>query len=223
MLYTISTQELIDQGYLCPLTYHELNLVDQNSLAFNKSKSEFDLEKFEQQFNPFIYQSSELANSLSGSVLMFAATITQAEELQKEIDNSAVITAKTPAKQREKFVADFRSGKLKVAINVGVLLLGFDKPDLQNIIICRPTRSVVLHTQLLGRGMRIHTGKTTCHVYDLVGNCRTLGKAESFKIEKVEDKWNVTSDSFPEGIHYRELYSYQLKPKKTPIQQYQTS
>jgi DNA repair protein RadD len=214
MLYVINTHELLEQGYLVPLTYHEANLVTQDKLAFNKSKSEFDLEKFEKKFNPFLEQTADIIKKIKQkSVLVFAATITQAENLQKLIPNSAVVTGTTPKKQREKLVADFRSGKLRTVINVGVLLLGFDKPDLEAIVVARPTRSVVLWVQLLGRGMRKCEGKETCHVYDLVGNTEVLGQAESFVIEKVEDKWNVTSDTTPDGWHYKEIYRYQLKPK----------
>jgi DNA repair protein RadD len=216
MPYVVNTHDLLEQGYLVPLTYHEANLVTQDQLSFNKSKSEFDLDKFEQKFNPFLKTTADLINEIEHkSVLVFTATITQAHNLQSLIPNSAVVTGETPKKEREKLIADFRSGELRVVINVGVLLLGFDKPDLESIVVARPTRSIVLHTQLLGRGMRLAEGKKTCHIYDLVGNVEALGKAESFKVEKIDNLWNVTSDKFPQGLHYFPLYSFQLKPKAT--------
>jgi len=95
-----------------------------------------------------------------------------------------------------------------------VLLVGFDKPDLGAIVIARPTRSLRLHSQLLGRGMRIAEGKTTCHVYDLVGNVKTLGRAETLKIEKVDEKWNITTIVKPEGWHLMELYTHKLSIHK---------
>jgi DNA repair protein RadD len=219
VLHVVHTQDLVNEGFLCPLTYHTYEMIPQTMLAFNKSKSEFDMEDFEQKFNPFLVKTAALIeNTKTNSVLVFCATITQANNLQKLVPSSAVVTGETPAKQREAMVKDFREGRLRVAINVGVLLVGFDKPDLGAIVIARPTRSLRLHVQLLGRGMRISPGKTTCHIYDLVGNTKILGKVESIKIEKIPSAtgsllWNITSDTKPDGWHYAELYTHKLHVK----------
>lgn len=63
--------------------------------------------------------------------------------------------------------------------------------------------------------MRIHPGKKTCHIWDLVGNVGTLGTAETLKMVKLEDKWNIVSDTKPDGWHNQELYSFKLKLRKT--------
>lgn len=221
MLYVAHAKDLIDQGYLAPLTYHKMNLVTQDKLSFNKSKSEFDLEDFEEKFNPFLQKTSELIRvMIKRQVLVFAATITQAENLQKLIPLSEVVTGNTPNKERARIVKGFRDGTIRVVINVGVLLIGFDKPDLQNIVICRPTRSLRLHMQLLGRGMRPFAGKSSCEVYDLVGNVDTLGEAESMRVEKIDNKWNVTTNTFPGGFHLQELYTFKLKLKPTDSPDY---
>lgn len=214
MLFTVHAEKLLEEGYLCKLTYHIVNLLDHNRLAFNKSKSEFDLEDFEDKFNPFMSQVAYNIKLMPDSVLVFCATITQAENLQKFIPDAEVITSKTTAKERAKAVEAFRNGTTRIIINVGVLLVGFDKPDLKNIVICRPTRSLRLHMQMLGRGMRRAPQKDTCHIHDLVGNVEFLGRAESMKIQKIEEKWNITTDTMPDGWHYKELYSYKLKPPK---------
>jgi hypothetical protein len=66
--------------------------------------------------------------------------------------------------------------------------------------------------------MRPSTGKTTCHIYDLVGNIEELGKAESVRVEKVENKWNVTSETNREGFHYAKLYTFKAKaPTVSPL------
>lgn len=211
ILHVVHTEDLVKQRYLVPLTYYSTEMIDQGQLPFNKSKSDFDLEVFEAEFMPFLEKTATLIKEMPHkSVLVFCATINQAISLQELIPNSDIVTGTTPKKQREKMVADFRSGKLRVAINVGVLLIGFDKPDLEAIVIARPTRSLRLHSQLLGRGMRINEGKTTCHIYDLVGNVKTLGRAENLKLVKLENKWNLVSDTCPEGYHYKDLYTYDI-------------
>lgn len=215
ILHVVHTQDLVDQNHLTPLTYYNYEMIPQTKLAFNKSKSEFDLERFEEEFNPFLVKTAALIDNIeSRSVLVFCATVNQAMSLQQLVPSSAVVTGTTPAKERDATVKGFRAGTLRVAINVGVLLVGFDKPDLGAIVVARPTRSLRLHLQLLGRGMRIHPGKTTCEIYDLVGNTKILGRAEHIKIEKLEGKWNILSDTRPEGWHYAELYTHKLQIKK---------
>jgi len=221
VLHVVSVRELVEGGFLCPLTYHDKLMIPQEQLKVNKSKSDFDLQQFEDDYVPFISQTANLISNIEQkSVLVFCATIAQAEELQKLIKDSAIVTGTTAKKERTQIVQGFREGTIRVILNVGVLLVGFDKPDLEAIVIARPTRSLRLHSQMLGRGMRIAVGKKTCHIYDLVGNVKSIGSAESITIEKVPTKtgllqWNVTSNARKTGFHYAELYSFQLKSKKT--------
>lgn len=221
ILHVVHAEELIKDGYLVPLTYYDKTMIPQEKLRFNKSRSDFNLEDFEEQYIPFVDQTANLISNMEEkSVLVFCATTGQAEMLQKKIPGSEIVTGATPKKERERIVGAFRQGTLRVVLNIGVLLVGFDKPDLEAIVIARPTRSLRLHSQLLGRGMRIHPGKTTCNIYDLVGNVATLGRAESLKIEKRPSPtgsmlWNVVTETRPDGWHYAELYTYNLhKPHR---------
>jgi len=226
VLHVVHAEELIKEGFLVPLTYHDKEMIDQQLLSFNKSKSDFNLEEFEEKFDPFLKKTADLIKNLvfeKKSVLVFCATITQAESLRTLLPNAEVVTGETPKKKRAEMVQAFRDGRLPVAINVGVLLIGFDKPNLDAIVIARPTRSLRLHIQLLGRGMRVAEGKKTCHIYDLVGNVKTLGRAETLKIVKVEGKWNLISDARPEGWHYAELYTHDIIRKENKNELHPTS
>lgn len=221
VLHVVQPQELIEQGFLTPLTYHDMTMIPPEKLKFNKSKSEFNLEDFEEQYLPFVDQTANLISNMDEkSVLVFCATISQADMLQKRIPGSELVTGTTPKKERERIIDAFRAGETKVVLNVGVLLVGFDKPDLEAIVIARPTHSLRLHSQLLGRGMRIHPGKKTCNVYDLVGNVAFMGTAESLRVEKLPTKtgtqlWNITTDTKKDGWHYATLYSHKLhKPQQ---------
>lgn len=218
MLYVKHAQDLIDERYLVPLSYFSLQSFDYTKLKFNKSKSEFDLVNFEEKYMPFIDDTAEFINNFKKQSLIFVSTISQGEKLQKLVKNSELVSSKTSKKVREKIVNSFKNNTLKHVINVGILLVGFDKPDLENIVVLRPTRSLRLWMQLLGRGMRTNKGKTTCNIYDFVSNKSFLGKAESMKIEKIDGKWNVTTDTFPDGLHYKELYSFKLKPKTNEVE-----
>ena len=53
-------------------------------------------------------------------------------------------------------------------VNVGILTLGFDYPPCDCILLCRPTKSKILYTQIIGRGLRTSEGKSNCLIIDVV-------------------------------------------------------
>ena len=73
---------------------------------------------------------------------------------------------------REQIISDFKNGKIKVLVNVGILTTGFDYPAVDCLIYARPTKSKILYTQILGRGLRNAEGKQDCLVIDVVDICR---------------------------------------------------
>jgi hypothetical protein len=69
-----------------------------------------------------------------------------------------------PADDRRAVLDAFRAGRLQILCNFGVLAEGFDAPNVSALVLARPTRSVTLARQQLGRGLRIYPGKTDCVV-----------------------------------------------------------
>ena len=65
-----------------------------------------------------------------------------------------MILGETNSKIRKQAITDFKSGQLKVLINYGVLSTGFDAPKLNTLIVARPTKSIVLYSQIVGRALR---------------------------------------------------------------------
>lgn len=217
MLCVINTQDLVEQGYLTPLQYHDVSLFTHEQIPTNKSKSDFDLEKFEEMVEDRLQTISNYIVGLQHKAkLVFCATIEQANELQTMIPNSVVVTSKTSKKERERVVKEMKAGKIKVVLNVGIFTVGFDYPELDCIVLLRPTRSLRLHCQILGRVSRIAEGKEFGHVYDLVGNVKSLGQLADIVVKKdYTGKWNVMGGMYPKGFHKVPLYSYKLqKPKK---------
>ncbi len=76
------------------------------------------------------------------------------------------ITAKTASADRDRIIRDFRSGTLRAVCNVNVLTEGFDAPNIDCVVLLRPTLSPGLYYQMVGRGLRIHPGKSFCLVLD---------------------------------------------------------
>ena len=106
----------------------------------------------------------------------------------------ASVHSKTSKEERKSNIAGLRSGQLTALVNANVLTTGFNVPDVDLIVVLRPTKSTVLWVQMLGRGTRPfyaegfdlstvegrldairHSVKSDCLVLDFAGNTRRLG------------------------------------------------
>jgi DNA repair protein RadD len=75
----------------------------------------------------------------------------------------------TPIAERDALIAAFRARELRYLVNVAVLTTGFDVPHVDFIALLRPTQSVSLFQQIVGRGLRLSPGKQDCLVMDYAG------------------------------------------------------
>ncbi|MCA1770977.1 MAG: DEAD/DEAH box helicase [Halomonas sp.] len=105
-------------------------------------------------------------------VMLFAASVAHAEEILGYLParESALITGETPSAERERLINAFKARQLKYLVNVAVLTTGFDAPHVDLIAILRPTESVSLYQQIVGRGLRLSPGKHDCLILDYAGN-----------------------------------------------------
>ncbi|SEL14437.1 DEAD/DEAH box helicase [Halomonas daqiaonensis] len=105
-------------------------------------------------------------------VMLFAASVAHAEEIVGYLPTgeAALITGETPSAERERLISAFKACELKYLVNVAVLTTGFDAPHVDLIAILRPTESVSLYQQIVGRGLRLSPGKRDCLVLDYAGN-----------------------------------------------------
>jgi len=105
-------------------------------------------------------------------VMIFAATVAHAEEIMGYLpaEQSALITGATASAERTALIDAFKARQLKYLVNVAVLTTGFDAPHVDLIAILRPTESVSLYQQIVGRGLRLSPGKEECLILDYAGN-----------------------------------------------------
>ncbi|MCA8866079.1 DEAD/DEAH box helicase [Halomonas sp. SBBP1] len=105
-------------------------------------------------------------------VMIFAATVAHAEEIMAYLprEEAALITGATPSQERTALIDAFKARQLKYLVNVAVLTTGFDAPHVDLIAILRPTESVSLYQQMVGRGLRLSPGKSDCLILDYAGN-----------------------------------------------------
>ncbi|MCJ1286305.1 hypothetical protein MMC26_005650 [Xylographa opegraphella] len=83
------------------------------------------------------------------------------------------VTGNTHNKTRAELLDAFKSGEFPVLLNCGVFTEGTDIPNIDCVLLARPTRSRNLLVQMIGRGMRLHPGKENCHIIDMVASLET--------------------------------------------------
>ncbi|MBA6289051.1 DEAD/DEAH box helicase [Colwellia sp. MB3u-4] len=118
-----------------------------------------------------IEQVIELGDKRQG-IMIFAATVEHAKEVFSYLPAkfSALITGATDNTERDKLIKAFKRKEIKYLVNVSVLTTGFDAPHVDMIAILRPTQSVSLYQQIIGRGLRLSDNKKDCLVIDYTGN-----------------------------------------------------
>ncbi|KAG9241508.1 DEAD/DEAH box helicase-like protein [Calycina marina] len=83
------------------------------------------------------------------------------------------VTSRTPKAERIARLDSFRRSEFPVLVNCGVFTEGTDIPNIDCVLLARPTKSRNLLVQMIGRGMRLHPGKTNCHIIDMVASIET--------------------------------------------------
>lgn len=110
--------------------------------------------------------------------LCFAVNRLHAKNIQQQFESAGIKTGYLDAfstlADRQKVADDFASGEVKVVCNVGVLTTGVDW-DVRCIILARPTKSEILYTQIIGRGLRTAEGKDHCIILDHSDTTLRLG------------------------------------------------
>ena len=198
IIFNLSSGKLMDMGFLVKPTYYNNSLLDHSQIPLNKSESDFDLEKYQELISSredAILDAVRRARERFGSVLVFCASVEQAERFSSVVIGSGVLSAKTVRKERERVISAFRSGDIPVLFNYTVLGIGFDYPALKCIILCRPTRSLRMFYQFVGRGIRTAVSKDTCHIIDFSGTVKSLGRIETIEVERgARGLWDVRTE-----------------------------
>ncbi len=166
-------QHLIETGVRL---HSSMTINDQNALSLENIKSidrrfRIDADKARRRLS-ILYAILPVFQQTDAQVLYFGPSVVDAETmafmLRQEGLASAFVGGKTHATTRRRIISDFKSGRLKVLCNCEVLTTGFDAPKVTHVVMARPTASLVLYEQMLGRGLRgpLFGGTEKCIVFD---------------------------------------------------------
>jgi len=182
-IYELPLRYMIKNGYLTPperldmpvVQYDFSRLQSQSDGLFSEADLNRELARQKRITPHIISQIVSFAEQRRG-VMVFAATVEHAKEITALLParQAALITADTPGPERDALIARFKQQEYRYLVNVSVLTTGFDAPHVDLIAILRPTESVSLYQQIVGRGLRLAPGKKDCLILDYAGNPHDL-------------------------------------------------
>lgn len=202
VVYYMNLAPLFRAGFLAPLTYHEGTAIDDAQLRLNSTGADYDDASLRRHFREMGFAGrvearvqALLANGHK-QLLVFTRFTEEANALAAAIPGFAVVTAETPADKRASILWSFKKGLTRGVANVGVLTTGFDHPELTTVVLARPTMSLGLYYQMVGRCIRPHPSKPTAHVVDLVGLKKRFGPIEQLWMQpggKTGQQWVIVT------------------------------
>jgi len=186
-IFELPLRYMIDNGYLTPATQLDapVALYDFEQLrpSQNGYYAEAELNQVlkgaKRATARIIAQIVDLAKERQG-VMIFAATVAHAKEIMGYLPPacSALIIGDMRPRARDSVIRAFKDKQIKFLVNVSVLTTGFDAPHVDLIAVLRPTESVGLYQQIIGRGLRLSPGKSDCLILDYAGNSHNLFRPE---------------------------------------------
>ena len=188
----VRPSELLDKGHLAPLVRPVDVLgasIDTSGISTASGDYKLDdLSDRVEQYLPAVADDVMRIAADRRKWIAFTPTVSNAQTLALLMRGHGVavevVTGDTDKRERERHIADFRAGRLRCLVTVLALATGFDVPDVDCIIWCRPTQSPVLYVQGAGRGMRPAEGKTDCLWIDYSDTTERLGPVDAIRGRK---------------------------------------
>lgn len=186
-IFELPIHYLLDEGFLTParlidapvLSYDFSQIKPTSTGRYKESELDLVIEQSKRATPQIIEQVIRLAKGKRG-VMIFAATVRHAQEILSLLpsEQAAIVIGDTTSHERDLIIQRFKQQEILFLVNVSVLTTGFDAPHVDLIAILRPTESVSLYQQIIGRGLRLSPGKTECLILDYAGNRYDLYQPE---------------------------------------------
>ncbi len=180
LICSISTKELIALGYLT-----DYKLIAGFKYSRHKVPPKRDFTRQELEAVASDYKPSEVLKQWQNfcadkKTVIFAVNVMHSQQIAAAFCANGIrcehLDGDTPNSQRQAILARFRSGETQVISNCAILTEGFDCPDSGAAVIARPTSSVTLWLQMIGRVLRPAPGKDHANILDMTDNWFRLGR-----------------------------------------------
>ncbi len=178
-IYDLPLQYMIRNQYLTrpvkvdiPVTAYDFSELTEGGHAYTMAQLEEVLQQ-QRRLTPLIIKNiiDITESDQRQGVMIFSSTVKHAEEIMQHLPpgQARLVLGATELSERDQIVHDFKNKAFKYLVNVSVLTTGFDAAHVDVIAILRPTKSISLYQQIIGRGLRLDTDKKDCLVLDYTG------------------------------------------------------
>jgi DNA repair protein RadD len=194
--HAVPMAELIEKGYLSPFAHKDsIERVDTSEISVHKG--DFAQYECDQAFNNTPLITAAIQDILSyakgrDSWIVFCTSVDHAHKVMRELwrygVSAVTVTGDTHIDERKMIVQQFREKKIRAICNYDVLSTGFDAPNVDMVVLLRPTKSPGLYVQMVGRGTRLYPNKKDCLVLDYGQNIERFGPVDKVKVKQVNNK-----------------------------------
>lgn len=180
--HVTSVRRLTDEGFLAPVEYWGGSTPDLKGIKIQRG--DYETKKLSAACAVLVGDAVDNFLRLASDrhTIVFAVDIAHCEMLAHRFKAAGVKAAPLHVRMnqmdRDRTVLQFKAGLIQVLVNVSIASYGFDAPSVNCVQICRPTKSIVLHLQMIGRGMRPKVDGSELMVLDHAGNVPSLGQAD---------------------------------------------
>ena len=200
-----STEWLVERGWLaCPrvFSWPPPKGSKGKGAELRRRMGEFDLEQAAQAFGDRAAVGDAVSHYRRrlhpGTAICFCCTIEHAEQMAGAFRaagvRAAAVSGSTPAEERKRLIAGLGSGEVEVLTSCMIISEGTDIPSVGGAILMRPTASLSLYLQMVGRALRPAPGKSEAVILDHVGNAHRHG------LPTDEREWNLAGRRKREGV-----------------------
>lgn len=184
IIYEISYSELLEQGYVVPLTNKLCDTPDLSDIPH--VGKEYNIEAL----GSYMRQSELIERTADKITLLFRAnnrkkaigfcvdiehTVAMAMALQARGIKADIVNGLMDETQKAMHYQDYEFGDTEILLNVEIATRGMDFPCTDCIVFLRPTESMALWEQAIARGIGLFEGKTECLLLDFTGNLAKFG------------------------------------------------
>ncbi|MDQ8193672.1 DEAD/DEAH box helicase [Coraliomargarita sp. SDUM461004] len=178
-IYELPLEYMIQNRFLTPpvkvdipVTSYDFSELTEAGKAYTMAQLEEVLQR-QRRLTPLIIKNiiDITERDQRQGVMIFSATVKHAQEIMEHLPagQARLVIGTTELSERDQIVDDFKQKSFKYLVNVSVLTTGFDAAHVDVIAILRPTESISLYQQIIGRGLRLENGKRDCLVLDYTG------------------------------------------------------
>jgi superfamily II DNA or RNA helicase/HKD family nuclease len=204
--YKIDFIEAIQRGWLAPFRYYGVyDDTDYTKITWRGNRydeAELLQAQLRQEMAENILQAWEKYRQTK--TLVFCSSIKQADFLSQYFNQRNYRTVSLHSQQvnitRQKAIEMLEKGELDAIFTVDLFNEGVDIPSVDTLLFVRPTESLTVFTQQVGRGLRLYEGKDYCVIIDLIGNYRNADvKLSLFDTERTGTKKGKEKPVVPEN------------------------